>query len=92
MPKPHDAPPGVVPFHRFLESINQIQRSAPHQRAEPAPASRAPDRVELGSNAKLLPKLGDLPAPDAPIETTVRTEQVRQQIVPATGRVLDLYI
>lgn len=104
-PKPHDAPPGVVPFHRFLESLNQIDRAAPHRREPtptptPAPAdaadiSRAPDpetRSEKSPGYRLLPTLGDLPAPDAPIETPIRIEQVRQQVVPATGRLLDLYI
>lgn len=100
-PKIHDAPPGVVPFHRFLESLNQIDRAAPHRR-EPTPApadaadiSRAPDREtrsEKSPGYRLLPTLGDLPAPDASIETPIRIEQVRQQVVPATGRVLDLYI
>ena len=91
MPKPHDSAPGVVPYHRYLQTQNQIERIAPMdqhaQRVE-----RSLDSVELSSTAKLLPRLGDLPAPDPRVESTIRVEQVQQQIIPATGRMLDQYI
>lgn len=91
MPKPHDAPPGVMPFHRYLQSLNQIERQG-ESANRPEPIQRAPDTAELGGCVQLLPKLGDLPAPTPAIESALRIEQVHQQHVPATGRVLDLYI
>lgn len=96
-PKPHDAPPGVMPFHRYLQSLNQNlnqhETQCPVEPANhPEPLQRSPDTAELGGRVQLLPKLGDLPAPTPAIESALRIEQVRQQHVPATGRVLDLYI
>lgn len=90
-PKPHDAPPGVVPFYRFLQSQNQIERPVEATK-HPEPIQRSPDSVEMRREVGLLPKLGELPEVEAAAQTRVRTEQVRQQHVPATGRVLDLYI
>lgn len=94
-PKPFDAAPGVVPFHRYLQAQNQIAQCQADALNTACPIKRGCDGVELSdqarSMARLLPKLGEvLPVtPTARHHTQIVTTQ--QQIVPATGRVLDQF-
>lgn len=93
-PKPFDAPPGVVPFHRTLEAEN-LASQREHRRAcpgnEPPNTCRPCDQVTLSEPVRLLPTLGEvLPVTD--IHESVTIETTRQMQLPATGRVLDLYI
>ncbi len=93
-PKPFDAPPGGIPFHRALEAENRADRRE-HRRAcpgdEPRKTFRPCDRVILGQPVHLLPKLGEV-LPVTEIHESVAIETTRRVQLPATGRVLDLYI
>ncbi|MEX0875955.1 MAG: hypothetical protein WD114_00725 [Phycisphaerales bacterium] len=90
-PKPFDAPPGVVPYHRYLEAQNRIDRLG-DEGALRSPVCRPCDRVDLSPAARLLPPLGEV-LPVTPIETApVEIEQTRQAHAPATGRLLDIYL
>ena len=87
-PKPFDAPPGVVPFYRMLKSENLASPNLP--------IVRPPDRLETSSaadpKAQLNPKLGEV----SPIEKDLvieRTIEITTQVqLPATGRLLDIYL
>ncbi len=91
MPKRFEAAPGVMPFHRMLEAENLIPKPGIELPERPA-IIRPRDAFESGSSAKLLPKLGEvLPVtPMAP--AAIKVEQTRQVQLPATGRVLDVYL
>lgn len=90
-PKPFDAPPGVVPFHRALEAENLASRREANQTPAASTPCRPRDQVIFSEPAKLLPTLGEvLPVTD--IHESVTIETTRQVQLPATGRVLDLYI
>ncbi len=94
-PKPFDAAPGVVPYHRYLQAQNQIAQIQADALNTACPIKRGCDCVELSdhaqSMARLLPKLGEvLPVtPMAQQVTQIVTTQ--QQVVPATGQVLDQF-
>ncbi len=91
MPKRFEAAPGVMPFHRMLEAENLVPKPK-IQPPEPPAIVRPRDTYQPGSSAKLLPKLGEV-LPVTPIApAAVKIEQVRQAQLPATGRVLDLYL
>ena len=91
MPKRFEAAPGVMPFHRMLEAENLVPKPKIQLPDRPA-ISRPSDSYQPGSSAKLLPKLGEV-LPVTPIApAAVKVEQVRQVQLPATGRVLDLYL
>jgi len=92
-PNPFDAPPGVVPFYRALEAENLAHPNRveiPRQRDTFEPIAHRP--APARSSIHLLPTLGEvLPVvPFAP--ASIKIEQTRQVQIPATGRVLDLYI
>ena len=110
-PKPFDAPPGVVPFHRALESANlahqdrviipapaKIQRGVDVYTPSDEMMNRsadAPNPVTSGhcsAGSGLLPKLGEILPVQSPAPTQIRVQQTHQVQIPATGRVLDLYI
>lgn len=94
MSKPFDSPVGVVPFHRVLLAEN-LAHTSEIQPAKQAPIARTPDTFEpsssLGSTG-LMPKLGEV----LPVEPTkmapAKIQQAHQVQVPATGRLLDLYL
>lgn len=91
MPKRFEATPGVMPFHRMLEAENLVPKPKIQLPDRPA-IIRPSDSFQSGSSAKLLPKLGEV-LPVTPIApAAVKAEQVRQVQLPATGRVLDLYL
>ena len=96
-PKPFDAPPGIQPFHRYLEALNrridqegndpcrcQIMRGADQY-------IHIPDQSS-GSTARLLPTLGEV-LPVAPrVVPSVIERAIRPVEIAATGRVLDVYL
>ncbi len=80
---PFTATPGTIPYHRFLQSNRAIE---------------AQDRVDLSSACKdtsmptpLLPNLGEVIEPTPPPKVATSETRVHQQLLPATGRVLDIY-
>ena len=84
-----NAPPGTVPFARMLQAQNRIARIEPMDTFEPT-APTQPGSPSKGPG--LLPKLGEF-LPIKPEPMTRAIVDVRHQVnVPATGRVLDLYI
>ena len=90
MPKSFDSSPGVVPFHRILSEENLAHKSE-IQPAKRAPIARTPDTYEPSSTG-LMPKLSEV----LPVEPTAmapaKIQQTHQVQVPATGRLLDLYL
>jgi len=95
-PKPFDGLAGVVPFYRMLHAENLanphwVKIERPRDSFEPSMAIHRLTTAQ-GSSANLLPKLGEvLPvAPYAP--ASIKVEQNRQMQLPATGRVLDIYL
>jgi len=90
MPKRFEAAPGVMPFHRMLQAENLSARNEiqPVDRAE---ISRPKDRFESSSTG-LLPKLGEVLAVTPFAAAPVKIEQSRQVQLPATGRLLDIYL
>ena len=97
MPKRFEAAPGVMPFHRMLEAENlvskpEIQRVEQVDRVERAEIARPRDTFEPSKAIGLLPKLGEVLAVTPIALAAIKTEQVRQVQLPATGRVLDLYL
>ena len=95
-PKPFDGLPGVVPFYwmlraEYLANPYQVKIERPRDTFEPSEAAQRASMVQ-GSPVNLLPKLGEvLPvAPYAP--ASIKVEQNRQMQLPATGRVLDIYL
>lgn len=94
-PKPFDAAPGVVPYHRYLHAQNQIAQIESDMQPPIRPVERGCDCAELSdqarSMARLLPKLGEV-LPVTPVAQQVtQIVTTQQQIVPATGRVLDQF-
>lgn len=94
-PKPFDAAPGVVPYHRYLQAQNQIDRLQSGAQSPKCPIERGCDRAELSdqaqSMARLLPTLGEvLPVTSSPKQLT-QIIVAQQQIAPATGRLLDQF-
>ena len=59
MPKPFDAPPGVLPYARFLQTQNRTEAFQGNTDAC-NPIVRGCDRVQLSPSARLLPKLGEV--------------------------------
>ena len=93
MPKPFDAPPGVVPFHRMLRAEN-ISNPTKIQHTIPIEFRRqVADTFEPAiASSQLSPKLGEV-LPVAPIATApVQVHETRQVQLPATGRLLDIYL
>jgi hypothetical protein len=95
-PKPFDGLPGVVPFYRMLRAENlaspyRVKIERPLDTFEPSMATQRASTAQ-DSSVNLLPKLGEvLPvAPYAP--ASIKVEQTRQVQLPATGRVLDIYL
>ena len=78
---PYDAIPGVIPYHRFLESNRLSRPDDTFERSTPAETTTAP----------LLPKLGEVLAVEPRVKAETRQETLFQQHIPATGRVIDLY-
>jgi hypothetical protein len=96
MPKPFDAPPGVLPYARFLQTLNRAEAFQSNTDAC-KPIVRGCDRVQFSPSARLLPKLGEvLPVQgviaSAPTQAQPIHQQVRQQVIPSTGRLLDVYL
>lgn len=91
-PKPHDAPPGVVPYARFVQAQNQIEAIEESEiESTPTRIQRGTDRTDFSTFAKILPKLGILPPVAQSPEVASEIRQVQQQVVPATGRIIDAY-
>ncbi len=94
IPRPFDVAPGMVPFHRYLQAQNQIEQVSDAARPIEQPR-RACDCLELsGSDATgpgLLPKLGEVLPVGPQASAELRVQDLRQRVVPATGRLLDLF-
>tara|TARA_R110002073_G_scaffold299270_2_gene466255 strand:+ start:64318 stop:64704 length:387 start_codon:yes stop_codon:yes gene_type:complete len=103
-PKSFDAPVGRAPFHRMLKSenianpSNQIKQYRDQQRNQPC--DRPCDRYESSSatsaiddTPQLSPKLGEaLPIqPEQIIKDKVQHTTTQVQL-PATGRLIDVYV
>jgi len=89
----YDAPPGAAPLSRFLQAnrlanrgLDRFEPSAIHEHTT-TPHESASSTM----NTPLLPNLGEVltTKPERIVAITETTVQPR--IVPATGRVLDLY-
>lgn len=95
-PKPFQAVPGLVPYHLYLHAQNQIAQINAEIRPTIHQVERGCDCVELSDQARsmprLLPKLGEvLPVSPPPLQVQ-RIITTQQQIVPATGRLLDQFV
>ncbi len=85
--EPYAAPPGSVPYHRYIQAQNNIARlDDPHapRPIEPEPADHRPD----------APRLGDVsPIPDRPSGPTpdeMRPRHVSEYREAMTGRLVDV--
>lgn len=82
--EPYDAPPGSVPYHRFIEAQNRVDRLDQPE----APSPREPERRPEA------PRIGDVtPLPQEPIASA--PEQVRPTLFheyreAMTGRLIDV--
>lgn len=82
--EPYDAPPGSVPYHRFIEAQNRVDRLDQPE----APSPREPERRPEA------PRIGDVtPLPQEPIAPA--PEQVRPTLFheyreAMTGRLIDV--
>jgi hypothetical protein len=102
VPKPvHDATtPTPRPFARVLRDINQTPyamgtqaRGLSHDAViyRPGCAHKC-GHAGAGTGSKLHPTLGEVLPVDADPKQTLRIVTTRQQLQPATGRALDLYL
>jgi hypothetical protein len=91
-----DAIPGEVPFAKMLQAQNRISRIQPVDTYEPtSELNREPNREpepSVSSFPALLPNLGEVLPVNPEAETQVVHNVQRQVYVPATGRILDLYL
>lgn len=88
--KPFESLPGVVPFHRLLKAENLAEQSEiqPVDRVE---IPRPRDTFEPSSTG-LMPKLGEV-LPVTPVSMApIKVQETRQVQIPATGRLLDVYL
>ena len=99
-PKPFDAPVGRAPFHRMLESenianpSNQIKQSRDHQCNRPCNRYESSSATSaIDDTPQLSPKLGEaLPIqPEQIIKDKVQSTKTQVQL-PATGRLIDVYV
>lgn len=81
---PYTAAPGTVPYHRFLEANRKIEDLVDLSQACNAQNDATPA-------TPLLPKLGEIIDPQPRPMVVAHEIQLHQQMVPATGRVLDTY-
>ncbi len=91
-PRPFDAAPGVVPFHRMLESLNRVPKvDEAEQTRNQIP--RGADIVELSSAMTNTPKIGEV-LPVTPIAPSQPPQVAQKPHIepPMTGSVLDLYL
>lgn len=85
----YNAPPGAVPFARMLEAENRVRRVEPIDTFEPSnpvPNPTAP------TGAPLLPRLGEVLPVEPEPEVRLTVHEQRRLTLPATGRVLDLFV
>lgn len=94
-PKPFEAAPGVVPYHRYLQAQNQLARLDTVANTPTRPVERGCDRVELSQQAELmaplLPKLGEVLPVTPPARQVPKIIVTQQQVIAATGRLLDQF-
>ncbi len=97
MPKRFEAAPGIMPFHRMLEAQNLVPKPTPapnptHTSEAPAITRPRDTYQPSGNEAKLLPTLGEVLPVTPTTPPAIKIEQTRQVQLPATGRLLDLYL
>ncbi|MGJ8636670.1 MAG: hypothetical protein ACSHX5_07475 [Phycisphaerales bacterium] len=88
-----DAPPGAAPFHRFLQANRIADRGFDSFELSEV---HVHDETPHGSNTAamttpLLPNLGEVIPVEPRPKVSLNETRHYQQMVPATGRVLDLY-
>jgi|GEM_PF-2485441 len=89
----YDAPPGAAPFSRFLEAnrlanrgLDRFELSEIH-----TPKSKSDTPQHAAMSTPLLPKLGEITAPEPRPALAGVEIRLHQQSIPATGRALDIY-
>ncbi|MFI4898753.1 MAG: hypothetical protein ACIARR_13130 [Phycisphaerales bacterium JB059] len=82
--EPYDAPPGSVPYHRYIEAQNRIDRLSAHAEAR-TPRAEAPERPEAA-------RIGDVPpTPEQPEPARPAQSRTYHEYREAmTGRLIDV--
>jgi len=95
MPKPFDAPPGQVPFHRMLQAEN-LAESRVNRIAHQNPAISRPCDCYKPSNespaTSTAPKLGEILPVSTPTTQYTPSRSPALPVGPQTGRMIDMTI
>jgi len=93
--EPFDAPPGAVPYHRYIEAQNRIDRltsnQTPARTSRPEASSAAPTEQTSRPEA---PRIGDVsPVPEEPVSRPPgekKVEGISLYREAMTGRLIDV--
>ncbi len=91
MPKPFDAPPGQVPFHRMLRAENLAENQT---KIYNVPKINRPCDCYEPSNTSpsTAPKLGEVLPVSTPASQMAPSPSPTHPVIPQTGRMIDITI